>query len=1034
MPLLKIKLIANFMKRKKTNDFKRSKSILLLRIVLLIATFNLGSAQVFGNIPVVDDEKVVTGKVMAPDGSPVFEATVTVKETAFVTETDENGLFSVTALAVNPTLVISKDEFETKEIAVGGKNELVVTLVPIKYIDLLWARQKKDYVSCAVSYVSGEELNDLPGVNRLNVLGGRLAGLTVQQSNGEPGIENSSIYMRGLRTMGSANNSPYILVDGYLRMGAEYLNSNDIESITLLKDAAATAIYGLKGSNGLLSITTKRGKAEPMKVSFDAKYGLQTPTRLPQYLGSYDHAVLYNEASRNDGGADIYDAAALEAYRTGSEPYRYPNVDWANEFLKDYSTQQNYNLSVRGGSKKLRYFASAGYIDNTGLYQVDKDANPYNTNQDFQMFMLRSNIDIQVTEKMLVSMDMGGRQQKWNYPGNLDGSVNRIFSVLYQLPPNVFPVKNEDGSVSGNAQYLNNPYGLLNLSGYSTNTMRATDASFKVTQDLDMILKGLSFRGVVSFDSYFNQAVRRHKGFVVYEGSLENERGVKSPVKQQNSNEILDNQRVFDMQFGVDYIRQAGKHQMDGRIFWNQNNFSGDGSIMPHTYQGVMGRMNYIFDERYIADLSFAYQGSEQISDKQRYVLFPALSLGWIIKKSTPEKNLVSFLKVRGSHGLTGNDSGISYFQKLSFFTKVGSTYLFGDNLAALPGYREGVLGDENITAEKTRKTDIGIDSRFFNDKLSLTADLFYEKTTDIIIALNSGVPGLLGAPEVPRSNAGIIENKGFEVQLSYGGQLKDFSYLIAANLSSAKSKVLDMQEQEYAFAHNYRTGYPVDAKFGLKQDGFFYDENDITSSPLQTYGPVKPGDLKYKDITKNGTVDIDDISYIGKSWMPEMVYGAIFNLSFKGIDLSVLVEGISIAEKYLSNYAYWEFYPNGTGKVMDHHQGRWAYYPDLSIDTRTTATYPRLSLTGNNTNNKAPNSNFWLKDASYTRLKSVELGYTLPGNAVKFLKLSKLRFFATGYNLLTFDKINVIDPEAPGSGNSYPIQRIINFGINAQF
>jgi hypothetical protein len=368
----------------------------------------------------------------------------------------------------------------------------------------------------------------------------------------------------------------------------------------------------------------------------------------------------------------------------------------------------------------------------------------------------------------------------------------------------------------------------------------------------------------------------------------------------------------------------------------------------------------------------------------------------------------------------------------MSFYEKAGS-YLIGDNLRSYGGYREGVFGDPDITAEKSRKTNFGLDSRFFNDKLSFSGDIFFEETSGIILGLND-VPGILGARDMPRTNVGVVENKGFELQLGYHEQINDFSYGIQGNLSYAKSKVIDMQEQEYPFAHNYHTGYPVDAKFGYQSMGFFYDETDITNSPVQTFGPVKPGDLKYKDVTGNNIIDIDDIAYIGKSWMPEFLYGATLNMAYKGFDFSALIEGIANAEKYIDNYVYWEFTPNGTGKVMEHHLDRWAYYPDLGIDTRETAAYPRLSLTGDETNNKAPNSDFWLKDASYTRLKSVELGYSLPKKTVNYLRLSKLRIFATGYNLLTFDKIKVIDPEAPGGGNSYPIQRIVNFGINAQF
>ena len=1026
------------MKRNNLNFFKRFKVILYSWMVLLLTTINLGSFNAFGNVLSLEidgNKKVVTGKVISTMGSPLFEVKVTVKETQFSTLSDDKGKFMLSSVAENSTLIFSKDEYENEEVAIGSKDEIIVTLNPVKYVNLLWNRQKQNYVTDAVSFISGDVLEDLPGVNRNNVLGGRIAGLTVQQSNGEPGLESSSLYIRGLRTLGGAKQTPYILVDGYWRDDASYINPHDIESVTVLKDAASTAMYGLRGSNGVVFITTKRGKDEPIKVTLDAKYGLQAPTRIPQYLDSYNYAYLYNEALRNAGGTDKYDATALDAYKTGVDPYNYPNVDWGKEFLKKNSTQQDYNLSIRGGNKSLRYYASAGYVNNTGLYNVDKNANTYNTNADFKVFRLRSNVDVQVTKGLQVSMEIGERQETRNYPGLMGNAASRIFTVLYQLPPNIFPVFNSDQSLAGNTQYTNNPYGLLNSSGYSIYNVRNTDAAFKMKHTMDYLTKGLTFRGAVSFDSYFEQTINRNKGFVVYEGSLLNERGVKSPATQQNGNSVGDNQRIFDIQFGFDYDRAFGKHSINGTLLADQTSYAGDGSVMPHYYQGLMGRANYRYNNRYLAQLSFGYQGSEQTSDNLRYVLFPAVSVGWILSEESFLKgngSLINFLKIRASHGLTGNDSNIGYFQKLSYFEKSGS-YLIGDNLASYGGYREGALGNPDITSEITRKTDFGIDGTFFSNHFSLTADVFYEKTTGIIVDLNT-ITRMLGTMDIPTGNAGIVENKGFEIQLGYNNKIGGFSYAASGNFSFAKNKIIDQQEQDHAYPFNYTTGYPIGSQFGLQSLGFFYDDAEISSSPVQTYGTVRPGDLKYKDLTNDNKIDIDDISYIGKSWMPEMVYGFTLDLAYKGFDFSALIQGVGNVNKKLSGSAYWEFDPNGLGKVMEHHQGRWAYYPELGIDSRTTATYPRLSLEGDNTNNKAPNSNFWLKDASYLRFKSAELGYTLPASVVKYLKISKLRIFASGYNLFTFDKIKVIDPESTGTGIAYPIQRIVNVGITAQF
>jgi hypothetical protein len=333
---------------------------------------------------------------------------------------------------------------------------------------------------------------------------------------------------------------------------------------------------------------------------------------------------------------------------------------------------------------------------------------------------------------------------------------------------------------------------------------------------------------------------------------------------------------------------------------------------------------------------------------------------------------------------------------------------------------------------EKSEKTNLGIDAAFFGSVLTLSADVFYEKTTGIITTLNN-IPSIIGTRLTPTGNAGSVENKGFEVELGIGSSDKAFKYMISGNFCYAKNKIIDMQEQEYPFYHNYRTGQPVGSRYGLEWDGFFYDDSDIASSPVQTYGPVTPGDLKYKDITNDDIVDIDDIVKIGKSWMPEKTYGANLFLSYKGFDFNALFQGIASADILLNNFAYYDFYPNASGSLMEHHLDRWAYYPELEIDTRETATYPRLSLSGDNTNNKTPNSTFWLRDASYLRLKSIEIGYSIPGNALKYIGLSNLRIFASAYNIFTLDDIKVIDPEM-GSSAVYPVQKMVNFGINAQF
>lgn len=980
------------------------------------------------------DADGITGRVTTSDGQPIANVRIAVKGSGQATESDRDGWFSLETEDEQPVLIFQKDEYIEQEVEAEYNSRLHVELRPSPDVHLLWGKQQRDFVAASVSTVSGDKLMNLPGSNRNNVLGGRLTGLTVQQHNGTPGLENSTLYVRGLNTLSS--NSALIVVDGYPRENASYLNPHDIESITVLKDAAATAMYGMRGGAGVVQITTKRGNQGPLSVGFNTSYGFQEPTRFPSYLSSYEYAYLYNEASRNDGGGNVYSEADLEGYRSGTDPFTYPDIGWRNQFLNDVNSSQRYNLTARGGSDQIQYFASLAYDQNSGIYNVDKEANSYNTNQDFENYSLRTNLDIQISSKLQAQLDVGIQQKEFNYPGNSSGSTNRILTELYNLPPNVHPVFNADSSLAGTSQYTNNPYGLINMSGYSKGTTRAADAIFTLTHSLDGLTEGLSARGSVYFDSYFSHDIRRHKGFYVYEGNIDNERGVNDPSEQVNQSSFSGNQRAFDLQLGLDYQRSFGLHNLTGRVFANEYTLSSEGAELPRVYRGLLGRVNYVYNNRYIADLSFAWQGSEQIGGDNPYILYPALALGWIVSEESflNESSAINFLKVRASHGLTGNDRDMAYFQKQSFFDVVGTAYHFGTNLSSNRGFAEGLIGNPAIKPETNRKSNIGIDAELFGSRVVFSGDVFYEKTTDIIVELNR-ISGLLGAPSTITSNAGIVENRGFELALGYGNPGRsDFQYSLMANVSYAKSKIIDMQERTYPHPFNYRTGHPVGSRFGLVALGFFQDEDDIANSPDQSaFGSTKPGDLKYRDVNNDGIIDQDDFARIGKSWLPEMVFGATLNLSYKGIDFSALVEGATQAEKFLTNYAFYDFYPNGTGNLMDHHLNRWAYYPDLGVDTRATATYPRLSLQGENSNNKQPNSTFWLKDASYLRVKSVELGYSLPEQLLQTIALTQLRVYATVYNAFTFDKIEVIDPEV-GNGAVFPIQRMINFGINLQF
>ncbi len=893
---------------------------------------------------------------------------------------------------------------------------------------------ERDLVTAAVSSVGGWDVEHLPGINRTNLLNGRVTGFLGIQNDGELGIETNSIYIRGLRSISSSSQEALILVDGYVRKDANRISPSDIESITILKDAAATALYGLRGGNGVVLITTKHGRIQPLTVSLDASVGIQGATRLPKYLGSYDYARLYNEASVNDGGLPKYDQYALDAYLRGDDPYNYPNVDWMDEFLKKSSVVQRYNVNVRGGTERVRYYASVGYVDNSGLYNVDKDANTYKTNANYENYSLRGNIDVNVNRRLVMSLDISSLMAKWNYPGAYSNSTSRILNALTQTPPNAYPIFNEDGSLSGTSQYLNNPYGLLNKSGYSIRQTRSNYATLKLNHDLDFITQGLSLYGSFSFDSYFEQVINRNVGFVVYDGDINNQQGTKDPATQNNNNSFSNNYRAIDLQAGLDYARSFGDHNVSGRLFINYNNESGNGKIMPHIYKGLFAYAHYDFKRRYIADFTVAYQGSEQIGGNG-YNLFPSASVGWILSEENflKDKTFISFLKLRASYGVSGNDTNISYFQKSSFFTSLGSTYLQGESLASMQGFRESQVAVDNIMAERSHKANVGLDIRMFDDKWSVTVDAFHENNDKLIIN-QASVPGIIGVRGSIKNNLGRVVNSGFEVSTTYADRVGKLGYSVFGNFTFARNRVKEMQETDATYRFNRKTGYPLNSSFGLKSDGLFFDEADIAGHPTQTYGVYRPGDIRYLDLSRDGFVDEDDRTYLGYGEIPEYVYGFGVNLDYCGFDLSVLFQGVGNTQKKLGGFVYWEFRPDGKGNVMEHHLDRWAYDPEQGIDTRLTAKYPRLSLTGNDGNNRGPSSDYWLRDASYLRLKSIELGYTLPARATKTLRMKNLRVYVTATNLFTWDKIDILDPETTTTGIVYPLQRTVCMGLNVSF
>lgn len=995
------------------------------------------------------------------DGSVTDEAnfllekvTIKVKGDNKIYLTDSDGYFTIDNVKENDLLIFSKEGYQDFEYLVKKKESLNISLKKLireetskELVYLLFGSQKKDLTTGAYSQIFGEDIETRAVVNNKNKLTGLLPGLLIQQINGEPGDEGSSILVRGKRTFRSTD--PIILIDGYER-SIDLIEPNEIEAVTVFKDAATTARYGLRGGNGIIQVTTKRGVVGKVRVKGHVRGGFKMATTTPRLLDSYDYATLYNEARTNDGNAPLYSQNHLEKYlnaRNGNyanedDKYLFPNTNWYNDYTKKQTWQQRYSASIDGGNNFSKYFVSIGYTDNSGMYNIDKDANTYNTNTGQNAITIRSNVDINVTKQFLLSLDISGRQEQRNWPGSRGSSALNIFRSLYKTPPNIYPVFQKDldsrglPMLGGTKDYSSNVYGMLNRSGYSQSVIRNTDATLRLKHDLDFITKGLTVRGEVAFDSWYEMNINRSKSFKVY-GINQDENGnpqltgdglfkyteTGSDSQMSSGGDYPGSQRILNYRFGFDYTKSISNHNLYAEVLFNQREISQENDRnLPRIYRGYDGRVSYNYKEKYLADFNIGIMGSEQFLKDDRYGIFPAVSAGWILTEESFLKNnsYVNFLKIRGSYGLTGWDDIGGYFLWYQQFGSSGGPN-FGTTSIGYSGWNEGAFALNNVTWEKIKKTDIGFDGQFFNKHINLSFDYFYEYNRDIMTS--PSLPYIMGIrfPDFP---IGKVKNKGSEFSGSYNNNIGNLWYEISGLVTKADNEIIEMGEETKAYSYQQRTGKPLDSQWGLVSLGLFQSEEEIANSPKQTYtSEVKPGDIKYMDVNSDGVIDNFDEVYLGQNADANMQWGAGLKLNWKNFDFDVLFTGQNGGWLNLTGESIWEFHDNGT--VRDHHLGR--FNPN-DESTWLTATYPRLSLTNKQGNQHS--SDYWRVKMLQTRLKHIELGYTIPIN-----NLNNLRLYVNAYNILTWQETDLVDVEArSGHYVQYPIQKMVNFGINVTF
>jgi TonB-linked SusC/RagA family outer membrane protein len=996
----------------------------------------------------------VQGRVVDEDGFPIPGVNIIERNTVNGTISDANGRFSLNLMQPNAALVISFVGYISQEIQ-SSPSEILISLVPDlisleEVVVVGYGHQKKASVVGAISTASSEDLRQMGTPNLSNALAGRVAGLITIQSTGRPGGDDAEIFIRGVATLNSNNSRPLILVDGVERNFSQ-IDPEDIEAFSVLKDASATAVYGVRGANGVILITTKRGiKGRPV-ISMSSQATLQQATRIPTYLGAYDHALLRNESLANDGIAPRFSDHDLERFRLGDSPYTHPDNDYVKDFLKRATYMQNMTLSIRGGTDRLRYFLSTNGLFQDGMYKQFDDAK-YPSNAHFKRLNLRSNLDFNATKTTLVSLDLNSRVERQQNVRVGDVTTNSVFTEMNTTPPYYYPYRNPNGSYGSNSDgQAANLMALLNEWGYNRLNDNILEGTFRIKQELDFVAKGLSTRGMVSFNSYFESTTKVGYQPPVY---LYKEDGTYQLINDETapwiSTELGKGHRSrSNLEYAIDYTRRFGNHDIGGLLLYTQTQ-SMQNQVVPVGFVGYVGRATYGYNQRYLAEFNFGYNGSDQFEKAHRFGFFPSLSLGWVLSEEAFVKNnapFISFMKIRGSYGEVGNDKiGTDRFLYLQTYN-INGLYYFGTDgsWGGQSALYEGTLGNDRVTWEVGRKKNIGVDLDLFNSKYFINLDLFREDREKIFASRNTR-PAVLGVG-LPNENIGRVKNEGMEIEAGIQDKAGRFEYYVKGMMSLAKNTIVFQDEVPRRFDYMRRTGKPVNQNFGWVVMGYYLPEhfqqdgegNLIKSAdgwpilnenmPAPSWNKVQPGDFMYWDRNGDGLIDSYDEGPIGKSSIPQQIYSISHGFKYRGFDLNVMWQGAGGNHKFLTGAGAWEPVRE-RNRFLEFHRNRWTME---RWQNGEKIEYPRLSSSQNNHNHRL--NTFYMKKGDYLRLKNVELGYNFPKEMLSKAGISRLRLYASGSNLLTFAHIKTHDPEITDrSGNVYPQMKLWNLGLNVQF
>lgn len=1027
-------------------------------VVALLCLFLTGFAA--------NAQQKISGTVVDSYGETVIGAGVFQKDTNNGTVTDVDGKFSLTVPG-GSTVVVSCIGYKDYEFRIDSKSVYAITLQEdteaLEAVEVVaYGTQKKVTVTGALSSVKSEDILRTPISSVNNVLAGQLSGVTTIQYSGEPGSDAATIFVRGKGTW--SDSSPLIQVDGVERSMSD-INPEEIESITVLKDASATAVFGVRGANGVVLITTKRGAEGKAKISVNTSFSLVTPTDLVKQANSYDYALFYNQMRANDGTEAVFSDEVIQKFKDQSDPIRFPSIQWTDYMMKKLTTQSNHSVNISGGTKKVKYFVSAGYMNQGGLFE--EFDSPYNFGYQYERFNYRGNLDVNVTNTTKISFDISGNVSNADKPRTGQGSTGMIRNIYYATPfssPGLVDGKYvatttdySDGltlpftGISGMEYYT--------LGGFISTNINKLQMDLALNQNLKFITEGLSFKIKGSYNSQFSAVqtgtasratyfpVIQDDGSMAYRKSGEN-----TPVSYSES---TGKARNWYFETSLNYSRTFGGHSVGGLLLYNQSKeyYPGTYSDIPRGYVGLVGRATYDYKKKYLAEFNIGYNGSENFHPSRRFGVFPAGSLGWVVSDEPffrPIKSVISFFKLRASWGLVGNDKiGGSRFMytadpytvnNSSLATRNGYAYNFGvDNSTNFMGSYANSRNNPNVSWEKAFKQDYGFDANFLNEKLTFTYDYYKEHRTDILLQ-DMTAPALIGF-KVPYANLGIVDSWGWEASLKWRDRIgKNFNYWANVNLSHNQNRIVERKEAPYSNEYQYQKGNRIGARYMYQF--FRYYDADTPRLYEETFGEpfpkqlvdLKDGDAVFVDLDHNGYIDGNDMTRkLGYTDDPQYVVGLNTGFSWKNVEFNMQWTGAwgvsrMIGEAFRIPFVARTDYTTG-GLLQYHVDNTWD--PE---NPSQDAKYPRATWANGKTNNYMDCA-LYEQNASYLRLKTLMIGYNFKGGFLKTMGISNLQLAFSGYNLLTLTPYIWGDPETVASTEpTYPLQRTYTFSLKLNF